>query len=128
MKRARESAEVYIPIKRVRKTGAGAISDVGIGMEKIADALVTEPPTEKVPEEMLTSTIQGKACAMVLDEGCLTDDGQLEMMDILENTTFARQYLAMEKRDGLRTKWLKKQLEKTGKAIESLFTEWEPIQ
>jgi hypothetical protein len=70
------------------------------------------------------STIQGLAAEKVQDEACLTPEGQIFMLDLLDKESLARIYVAL-KSEKLRIMWLKKQLIQNDGDLEELFIDWE---
>ncbi len=112
-KRHRESAHLQPPPgtgKKAKVSGAAAIDKISNGLLAMAEA-VTISSSEQVTKETVDSTLQGQAQEKVQDEGCLTEEGQLVMLERLSDPTLARTFMAI-KSEGLRIKWLKKQLEK----------------
>jgi hypothetical protein len=127
-KRHRESAAIEQPPQKKKKSsGVGAMREVSVGMQAVAEA-VRASAVEKVTKDEVDSTIQGQAQLKVLEEACLTDEGHMVMVELFTDPTLARTYLAYRQKDELRAKWLKKQLEKTGGNIDALFIDWDESQ
>src|ERR1700733_3855531 len=84
-------------------------------MDKIAEGIasmaeaISKGSTETITKETADSTIQGQAQEKIQDEGCLTIEGQLLILDQLTDATLARTYL-ITKKDELRARWLKQQI------------------
>jgi hypothetical protein len=120
-KRHRESAAIEQPPPKKKKgSGVGAMKEVSDGMQAVAEA-VKASAVEKVAKDEVDSTIQGQAQLQVLEETCLTEEGHMAMVELFTDPTLARTYLVYRKKDEIRIKWLKKQLEKTGGNIDDLF-------
>ena len=73
------------------------------------------------------STVQGLAAKKIQDEACLTLEGQLFMLELLDKEALARTYVALEVKK-LRAMWLKKQLQKYGEDLAKLFIDLEDSQ
>jgi hypothetical protein len=69
------------------------------------------------------------AAQKVQEEFCLTPEGQLFMLDLLDKESLARTYVALQS-EKLRTMWLKKQLQNNGGDLEELelFIDWDDSQ
>jgi hypothetical protein len=120
-KRHRESATIeQPPAKKKKASGLGVMQGVSDGMLVLAEAF-KESLVEKVAKDTVDSTIEGQAQLKVLEEVCLTNEGQLVMIELLSNPTLARTYMVFLQKDELRIQWLKKQLEKNGGNIADLF-------
>jgi hypothetical protein len=72
---------------------------------------VLKSPSESTIKDTVDSTIEGQAQEKMQEEDCLTEEGQLVMLEVLSSAVLARSLMAI-KGEKLRTKWLKKQLEK----------------
>jgi hypothetical protein len=66
------------------------------GITSMADA-ISKGSVETTVKETADSTIQGQAQEKIQDEGCLTIEGQLLMLELLTDTTLARTYLVIKK-------------------------------
>jgi hypothetical protein len=98
------------------------------GIASMAEA-IGKSSLETVAKESADSTIEGQAQEKIQDEGCLTMEGQLLMLELLTNATLARTYLIIKK-DELRAKWLKQQIVRyiatQGEGdIDTLWINWE---
>ena len=132
-KRHRESG-INLSNKKQKVSGAGAIDKIGDSINNLAETLErnhSNAPSEQViihkqalADATVGSTIQGLATEKIQEEFCLTPEGQLFMLDLLDNESLARTYVAL-KSDKLRTMWLRKQLVRSGGELEELFIDWE---
>jgi hypothetical protein len=87
--------------------------EVSDGMRAVAEA-VKETAIEKIAKDSVDSTIQGQVQLQVVEEACLTSEGQLAKVELLTDPTLARTYLVFLHKEELRVLWLKNQLEKSG--------------
>lgn len=137
-KRHRESEQLGIDMSKKQKvSGAGAIDKIGDSINNLAETI--EKGHSKAPSEQVIvhkqaladatagSTIQGLAAQKVQEEFCLTPEGQLFMLDLLDKESLARTYVALQS-EKLRTMWLKKQLQNNGGDLEELFIDWDDSQ
>lgn len=118
----RESAGAQSQLGHRRKKGPGvgaSNDDLSSGLLKIAKAIKEGPGKDTVD-----SSLEGQAQSRIQDEACLTVDGVLVMLDLLEDKATARTYLGIKK-DELRVNWLKKQLEKKGYSPKEHFIDLE---
>jgi hypothetical protein len=133
--RESESAQAGINLSKKQKvSGAGAIDKIGDSINNLAETLErnhSNAPSEQViihkqalADATVGSTIQGLAAEKVQDEACLTPEGQIFMLDLLDKESLARTYMAL-KSEKLRTMWLKKQLVQNDGDLEELFIDWE---
>jgi hypothetical protein len=128
-KRHRESSSLQ-PSKAPKKTkvsGLAAMEKMSAGIEVIASTYSAEVSSMKNNQESVSDTLQGQAQDKIQEEGRMTVEGQLVMLELLADTTLARTYLAIKK-DELRVKWIKKQLEKQSRDINEFFIDWEETQ
>ena len=132
-KRHRESATIQTqapPEKKAKVSGVGVMDKISDGLQAMAEAVV-KSSLEAIPKETVDSTIQGQAQEKMQEERCLTEEGQLVILEVLADANLARTFMAI-KAEKLRTKWLKKQLEKhvtdNGSFLEELFIDWENTQ
>jgi hypothetical protein len=129
-KRHRESASLQPPStsKKPKVSGVGMMDKMSESLSSVAEALKA---SDQPAKETVDSTIAGQAQQQVQDENCLTEEGQLVLLDMLSDASLARTFMAI-KAEKLRTKWLKKQLEKyvesTGIDLGELFIDWEDTQ
>ena len=138
-KRHRESAQLGINMSKKQKvSGASAIDKIGEGINNLAEAFAKKhtgkEPSQQVivhqqalAEATVGSTLQGLATQKVQEEACLTLEGQLFMLDLLEKEALARTYVALES-ERLRVMWLRKQLQQHGGDLSELFIGWEDSQ
>jgi hypothetical protein len=131
-KRHQSSANLQVPPdkKRRKVTGAAALDGIGDGLTAMAEA-VLKGSSESTVKDTVDSTIEGQAQEKMQEEGCLTEEGQLVMLEVLSTAVLARTFMTI-KGEKLRRKWLKKQLEKhvleNGGELEELFIDWDETQ
>jgi Myb/SANT-like DNA-binding protein len=106
---ARES--VPPPAKKRKVSGLSIMEKMGEGIAAMASAMKQTPEVRS--KDTVDSTLQGQAQLKVQTEACLTEDGQLLMLDRFTDLALARVYLSIQ-RDNLRVKFLKKQVERYG--------------
>jgi hypothetical protein len=97
------------PAKKRRVSGLSIMEKMGEGIAAMASAMKQTP--EVPPKDTVDSTLQGQAQLKVQTEACLTEEGQLLMLDRFTDLALARAYLSIQS-DSLRVKFLKKQVEK----------------
>jgi hypothetical protein len=102
------------------------MNKIAEGILAVANALVVsnEPISHK---ESATSSVEGQAQEAIQDESCLTEEGQLAMIELLADSGLARTYLTLRS-DTLRTKWIKKKLMEKALDLEIHFIDWESTQ
>ena len=133
--RESESAQAGINLSKKQKvSGAGAIDKIGDSINNLAETLErnhSNAPSEQVfihkqalADATVGSTIQGLAAEKVQEEACLTPEGQIFMLELLDKESLARTYVAL-KSEKLRTMWLKKQLVQNDGDLEEIFIDWE---
>lgn len=93
--------------KKGKISGSNALDSIGRGMEMIAQSFNKEIEVQK---EQVDTTLAGQATIQIQEEICLTDDGKLVMIDLLDDEKRVRKYMAMASNNSLREKWLKKEL------------------
>lgn len=124
-KRHREPASALRPEKRQRVSEIGILRKMGGGIMAIADAMVAESSSNSIIKENAQSSLQGQAQVRVQEESCLTEEGQMLMLDLFEESdSRARTYMIIN-RESLRAKWLKRQLQKAGVDLKSAFIDRE---
>jgi hypothetical protein len=116
------------PLKKAKTSRLGVMDKMAEGIASMAEA-IGKSSLETVAKESADSTIEGQAQEKIQDEGCLTMEGQLLMLELLTNATLARTYLIIKK-DELRAKWLKQQIVRYiathGEGdIDTLWINWE---
>jgi len=121
------SLQTLVPGKKAKISGVAALERMSEGIIAMAEA-VTKGSSEIVQKDTVDSSLQGQAQEKVQEEGCLTEEGQLVMLDLLSDLGLARTYMAI-KAEKLRIKWLKKQMEKHlvssgGGDLDELFINW----
>jgi hypothetical protein len=106
----RRSPESDLPPAKKRKASERSIMEkMGKGIMAVADAMKQTP--EVLHKDTVDSTLQGQAQLKVQTEACLTEEGQLLMLEQFMDLALARTYLSIQN-DSLRVKFLKKQVEK----------------
>jgi len=131
-KRHRESASLQ-PIKGVlakkpKVSSLNVIDKMSANIAAIASAYSSDVSSSQHNiVESVGDTLQGQAQEKIQEEGCLTDEGLLVMLELLTDTNMARTFLAIKK-DDLKAKWIKKQLEKhvekEGRDINKLYLDF----
>lgn len=126
-KRHRESTSLQVShtAKKTKVSGVTALNGISEGLLAMAEAVI-KGQSEQAIKETVDDTLQGQAQKSMQHESCLSDEGQLVMLQVLADASLARTFLAIDA-EKLRTKWLKKQLEKyvqdNGGDLEELFIE-----
>ena len=97
------------PAKKRKASGRSIMEKMGEGIMAVADAMKQTP--DALHKDTVDSTLQGQAQLKVQTEVCLTEEGQLLMLEQFMDLALARTYLSIQN-DNLRVKFLKKQVEK----------------
>jgi hypothetical protein len=117
--------------KKPKVSGANAIDKIGDGINNLAEVLAKKYTYKESSQQVIVhqqtladatvgSTVQGLAAKKIQEEACLTLEGQLFMLELLDKEALARTYMALEA-DKLRALWLKKQLQQHGEDLAQLF-------
>jgi hypothetical protein len=104
--------------KRKKVSGVSIMERMGDGIVAMAEAMKQSEPLQ-ILQGSMDSTTQEKAQAKVQEEMCLTEAGQLYMIDRFRDSALARTYLGLKK-ESLRLMWLKSQVGDD----EDLFIDW----
>jgi len=111
-KRSREPASLQPRNKKHKVSSVGIMEKISDDISVIASAYASDVASQQYNiQEAVGNTLQGQAQESIQEEACLTDDGQLVMLELLADTNIARTFLAIKKEE-LKAKWIKKQLEK----------------
>ena len=107
-KRHRESEQLGTTIsKKPKVSGANAIDKIGDGINNLAEVLAKKYAYKESSQQVIIhqqtladatvgSTVQGLAAKKIQDEACLTLEGQLFMLKLLDKEDLARTYVALE--------------------------------
>jgi hypothetical protein len=112
-KRTRDSGPV--PSRKKKLSGLDAMEKMAEGITAMAEAMRLSYSSEsqqphKILQGTIDYTIQAQAQEKVQEESCLTEAGQLFMIERFTDLALARTYLSLKKAS-LRTMFLKKQVE-----------------
>ncbi|KAI0995102.1 hypothetical protein K3495_g13079 [Podosphaera aphanis] len=114
------------PRKRPKTSGATPLDSMAYNIKPIFNILTSE---SKLHKENVESSLSGQAMILIQKEACLTHEGQLALMDCLNVDQRVIKYMAMEKNDELREKWIRRELRRYvsrdgGKTFEELYIDW----
>lgn len=82
--------------KKKKVSGVDMMETMNKGIMAMAEALLTQPEAI-IPKDTVDSTIVGQAQERVQDEGYLTMEGQLLLLELLTDSTKARTYMSIKK-------------------------------